>query len=397
MQPLFYDSFDRTEADAVLNTTQYPTIFGTASSGVVSDKCKFVATSGHTLGADLGPANYTVEAEINVGTGGADAYTGVICIMARYDHAGAGAHYGFAWGLGATFYPKADGTASSYAIAADKLYLVKSTGTAVTDLTTAATPVTLALAQGTTYRMRISVNGNLIEGYINDVQMITGKDTTYQAPYRPAFGIRAKTSTSGAANVTFNNLCVNPFVVYQNIQIAEDEAAQLIKVSMPATSGSFLPQQLFCYHLATGDWTIEDVPTTCLFTWLSITNQKQVVYGNPSDGKLYVFDTTSTRAGSSFTGSWISNWIKIDGTLEKRVVVEYIQYLVSLAESNNLQAYVEVADDPDDPTTVTKYAPVQGFESSQAFYIGQRGNYVRIGLSAAQSMKIRGAKLTVLQ
>ena len=396
MQPLFYDGFDR--AVAVLDTTAYPSIFSGASDGVAEygaggvagNKVKFTAAAtGHKFGYDLPIPNYSVEAEVKIES---TAETGAVYLMARWVHA-TSAHYGLVWGANASTHPHGGMT-----IAANTVYLIYSSGTGAAALISGVIAVpNITFATGTTYRIRLIVAGTLIQGYINDKLIITGNHATISAPGRFAFGATRKAAS--AMELTFDNLNVTPFDRFANMQTAYDEAAGVIKLSFP-TSGSIGMQQLLCYHLRSGDWTVEDVPTSCLFTLLSDNGQKQIVYGSPSDGKLWLFDSTATRAGVVFTGTWRSNWLKLDSDLKRQSVVQFVSWLVSLTEANALEVTVEVADDPDDPTSQIFTRLIASYGSNDPVHIGQRGNFVRIGISdkgSTSTMRLRAIRAGVLK
>lgn len=385
-QPLFTDSFTR--SDAALNSTAFPSIFGAASLGVVSNVVKFDNTGGHMLGYNQPTPNYTVEGVFKIDA--TDDQCGAVSVMARYNSS-SGAHYGLVWGKAASTHPHQ----GAFAIAADTVYLVKSTGSVVTSLASASKSFTA----NTNWRLRIAVCGSSIQGYINDLLVVSATDTTYITPLRPAFGHIRKTSGGSTNLVTFDNFFVNPFDVFVNMQVAEDEATSVIKWSLP-TDGSAGMQKLLCYCEATGDFFVEDVATSCLFTLLQPDNRRRIVYGNPSDGKLYLFDdSTKTREGAAFTGTWRSNWLKIDSALKRRNIVHRVRHLVSLAEANALEVSVEVADDPDDPTTVTTYHPISGYHANEFWEVGQRGNFVRVSVAHAAStgeLRLRGIDIELL-
>lgn len=385
MQPLHYDPFNR--ADGVLNTTAYPSEFGAASAGIVSNVVKFDNTGAHAWGFDFKVANYAVDLKVTIHS--TDDQCGAVALMARYDRT-ANTHYGLIWGKAASTHPH-DAT---FAIAADKVYLVKSTGSAVTSL---ATAVSKTFTSNRAWRMRIVVTGNLVQGYVDDLLVITAYDSTYSTPGTAAFGHIRKTSGGSTNLVNVDNLLVTPLGLQLGIMAAHDELNDLVKISIPS-GGSPGMQQILNYHLRSGDWTIEDCPTTFLFDYIDDTGRKRVLYGSPTDGKVYQFDSTATRESAAFTGTWRSNWIQIDSQRKRRAVMRAIHWLIALAETNNLEATVEVTDDPDSPVTHTETFQVSGFGANHRHHVGQRGNFVRFGLTDAGStstMKIRRVELEV--
>jgi hypothetical protein len=202
-------------------------------------------------------------------------------------------------------------------------------------------------------------------------------------------------TASGTTLSYIDNLLVTPLGVFPRCEMAYDEVADVLKIAMP-DAGSAGIRQIYNYHMQTKDWTIEDLPVTCLFSTIDDTNRTRVIYGEPSDGKLYIFDDTTTRSGSTYTGAWTSNWVQIDPTRLSRAVVHNVKFLTSLDDDNIFQATVTVADDPDDPVPIAYSFVIGGYGSADKVYVGQRGNFVKIGLQQVSgTMKIRGIELEI--
>lgn len=251
------------------------------------------------------------------------------------------------------------------------------------------------------HNLRIAVNGRWVGGYVDDVLVVEYSDTAaavLAGPGHVGWEI-VYASSSGYSMGRVDNFRVYLLEAdkYDTCQSAYDESRRVIKFAMPS-SGSDMPQQIFNYHIDSGEWTIENHAVSCLGNTLDDTGEEQVIYGEPTDKKLYRIDGSATWSGSAIDAVWTSNWLKIseqhrNGSLER------LQTIFDLTDATQYEITVETADDPSDPRTYQRKTLIAGYLVNDPIWFGVGGKWARFSVrhnQATGTMKLRQVMAEIL-
>lgn len=394
-QKLYHDNFNgRVDgANIAASPQQYASLFGTPDPDLYKDDYHATGGAYVVLGDDYAGAalnqgiqthhdmsmrNYSVSCRVYVQEG---TQLGAIYLCGRIGSSDE--HYGacFSFSSNANNDHPHDATADW---TANTAYIYKSTGSAVTTLTSASQ----TLNTGTWYLIRLTMHYDSISLFLDDTQILSTTDSTYDGPGAVGFGITTLAAgTDGNCEVHFDDFSVdgNYLHVFPQYQAAYDERRDLIIWGMPEDGGLTM-QRAFVYHRRTGDWTIWDHEIGSLGNVLSDLSDRRVIYGETSDKKLYEHDlTTKTRSGSAVSSTWASNWLEIEQG-KNTVPIQWVKALIRLSASNVIKLSVEVTDDPSHPTVHSQMVLPSGLEANEEFPLdGMAGRWVRFKVQHTDS------------
>ncbi len=332
-------------------------------AGDNADRLRMDAVDDESVRTAAGMSGPNWAAEVSVTIAALIADVGSIYLMIRHqgaDHK----HYGVALSVNADAANDHPEDASWHP-ATDTAYLYRCDGAAVVVLDSVA----LDLAAETAYRLRLSMRGDQLSVAIDGREILSAADTTARTsgwtPGVAAMGVVRLGGVSAASNavIDWDDLMLWSPGHGQLVlaQAAYDEEAGIVRFSVPA-AGSEQMGQVYCYHVSSGEWTVEDLATSCLTSVTDDRGVARTIYGDPVGGKLWQMDDTTTRTGAAFTASWRSGWLE----LPDHAVVSGLAARLELSATLQAALEVETAEDPSDPRTYSAQQLVAGLAAPAA-------------------------------
>ncbi len=404
MSIFWRDDFER-HGDAELDATAYPPLTGGDFSGnapIIYNEsvCRWessLGNAGFKYGFDMPTPDWVLECTLNIAS---KTHLGAIYLLGRLQSSGTQRHYAVVIGTtsDASNTYILDDTVDAPLVEAGQVYIFEFDGTDATIKAQAAYAFDLA----TDYRIRMELGGDRISLSIDGTVVLLASDTTWRLGGwgfgRWGIGARMIGAGSGSGLFDIDDLTIYVASHFVEAQAAYDELRGLIKFTLPGLGGVF-SADLATYHVATGEWTLDDRRVTCLGEYLDHTGRRVILEAD-LDGYVHEVDGSESLDGTTaLDAEWESNWLEL-APGEQPVTVEAVLVRLAQAVDLGVEVTVTVADDPSDPRTYSKTVLRSGYKAWEPAVINRSARFVKFGARHAGltgDLRLRRLGLDILK